>query len=272
MTIARINSSKPVSIFAARKMSLMDARVYWTPYASEKKLHEEKLKDEEQRFKRLKNWQTSFRGVGRVCDAWNLTEHELEDEACTAQAILEKNEKVVGLLGQTMPITSAYLDLGTFASEIKPYLDSTQTVEDITSWPLIRGLRLQVKAGILKHGHVLLDLPGLSDLLESRSDIAEKYYQQLSVSVIVTPAIRAVDEKTGMTLMSNHQELCMQLDNKYDKDSFCVSVSKMDELNCDSFYKEPRQAQQDCELRKTLEEIQSLTAAGEAMKKGPRCA
>jgi hypothetical protein len=79
--------------------------------------------------------------------------------------------------------------------------------------------------------------------------VAEDYYQNLSVTAIVTPAIRAVDEKTGVKLMGNYQELRMQLDGKYNKNNFCVAVSKIDDMDVDAFCKESAEARKDPRLQ-----------------------
>lgn len=89
--------------------------------------------------------------------------------------------------------------------------------------------------------------------------MAESYYQNLSVTAIVTPAIRAVDEKTGVKLMGTYQELRMQLDGKFNKDSFCVVVSKIDDMDCDAFCKGSREARQDKQLQVEAAEIKSLS-------------
>ena len=89
--------------------------------------------------------------------------------------------------------------------------------------------------------------------------MAERYYQNLSVTAIVAPAIRAVDEKTGVKLMGTYQELRMQLDGKYNKDSFCVVVSKIDDMDCDAFCKGSREARQDAPLQAEAVEIKSLS-------------
>ncbi len=89
--------------------------------------------------------------------------------------------------------------------------------------------------------------------------MAEKYYQNLAITAIVTPAIRAVDEKTGVNLMSNYQELRMQLDGKYNKDSFCVVVSKIDDMDCDAFCKGSKEARQDAKLQAEAGEIKSIS-------------
>ncbi|KAK4147453.1 uncharacterized protein C8A04DRAFT_24703 [Dichotomopilus funicola] len=81
----------------------------------------------------------------------------------------------------------------------------------------------------------MVDLPGLSDVVQSRADVATKFARKIDITVIVTPARRAIDEKTGVQLMSDYQTLRMQLEGKYHKKSFCVVVSQVDEIDCDIF-------------------------------------
>ena len=89
--------------------------------------------------------------------------------------------------------------------------------------------------------------------------MAERYYQNLAVTVIVSPAIRAVDEKTGVKLMSGYQELQMQLDGKYNKDGFCVVLSKIDDIDCEAFCKGFKEARQNAELQAEAAELKSIS-------------
>lgn len=198
------------------------------------------------------------KGVAKVCAVWGLDEAEIEDLDYTVESVLEKNDQIVNLLGKILVITSS--DADAFAAEVKPYLDSTPTPGGITAWPLIEQVKLYVKSDILKHGIVLVDLPGLSDTVESRSAIAENYSQNLSITAIVTPAIRAADEKTGLTLMESHQELRMQLDGKYHKDSFCVVVSKIDDIDVDAHCTQSKDAIGDTRLQACTDEIETTLA------------
>ncbi|KAL2019192.1 hypothetical protein VTK56DRAFT_9992 [Thermocarpiscus australiensis] len=187
--------------------------------------------------------------------AWSNCANEDMDH--TVESVLESNQHILNLLKETVNIYSS--DAEEFAAQVKPYLDATPTPEGIIAWPLISEVRLYVKSEILKHGLVLVDLPGLSDMVESRSAVAERYYQQLSVTTIVTPAIRAVDEKTGVKLMAKYQETRMQLDGKYHKDGFCVVISKVDDMDCDAFCKGSRDARQDAQLQADVAELMSIS-------------
>ncbi|KAK4241501.1 hypothetical protein C8A03DRAFT_30363 [Achaetomium macrosporum] len=223
-----------------------------------KELRVHEFENEDERFQAIEEITDIIsRGIHKICAIWDLDESEIEDAGYTVESILAKNEHIVKILGQNMTIFSS--DADQFAAEVKPYLDSTPTSQGITAWPLIKEVRIYVKAEILKHGIVLVDLQELSDMVEDRSAVAEGYYRNLSVTAIVTPAIRAVDEKAGVKLMSSHQELRMHLDGKCNKDSFCVVVTKIDDLNCDAFCKGTKEARQDAELQAEAGEIKSVS-------------
>lgn len=98
-------------------------------------------------------------------------------------------------------------------------------------WPLIDHVDIYLKADILNGGIVLVDLPGLSDIVESRAAVARRHFQNLSVTAIVTPCVRAADERTAVNLMTENQELNMRMDGKFDGHNFCVVLSKTDDID-----------------------------------------
>ncbi len=95
--------------------------------------------------------------------------------------------------------------------------------------------------------------------MESRAQVANKFSQKLEITVIVTPARRAIDEKTGVQLMSDYQTLSMQLDGRYHKKGFCVVVSQIDEIDCDVFLKGDARAKDDPGFNAAIQQIKSLT-------------
>lgn len=95
-------------------------------------------------------------------------------------------------------------------------------------WPLIKMVKLYVKADILKCGIVVVDLPGLSDVVGARARLAEEYYGKLAVTMVVTPIVRGADEMTGVGLMSRSQAVNLKMDGKFDDKSFCVVLTKAD--------------------------------------------
>jgi hypothetical protein len=194
-------------------------------------------------------------GLEKISAVWGLNEYSVE--GMSPDELLQSNPAVLKLLGTTQTICSGNAE--EFAERVKPFLDSSNTAQGFKAWPLITEVRLFVKSPVLKNGLVLVDLPGLSDAVESRAHVAELYRQKLEITAIVAPARRAIDEKTGVQLMNEYQTLRMQFDGKYYKKGFCVMVSQSDELDCDVFVKGHQLARQDKDLQHIIKEIDVLT-------------
>ncbi|KAL2135767.1 hypothetical protein VTI74DRAFT_6972 [Chaetomium olivicolor] len=183
-------------IFRKREDVIKELNALLSAVKDRKELREQEFENEDERCEAIEEVTDIIsRGISKICAVWGLDEGELEDTEHTVESVLGGKGHIEPLLGTEMTIYSA--DADDFANEVKPYLDSTPTPEGIIAWPLIEEVRIYVKAEILRHGIILVDLPGLSDMVEDRAAVAEGYYQNLSVTAIVTPAIRAVDEKDG---------------------------------------------------------------------------
>ncbi|KAK3349347.1 hypothetical protein B0T25DRAFT_569990 [Lasiosphaeria hispida] len=195
-------------------------------------------------------------GCKKVQAVWGLDQEDVVKRN-TAQSLLDSSTVVLHHLGTTKTICSS--NLGEFAEKIKPYLDSSVMNEGFAAWPLVTEAKLFIKVDFLEHGIVLVDLPGLSDAVESRAKVAEKFYQRLEVTTIVTPARRAIDGKTGVQLMDEYHTLRMELDGKYHKKRFCVVVSQIDKIDCDVFRKDSVTAKKDAGLQRDSRQIQALT-------------
>jgi len=164
---------------------------------------------------------------------WGFGIRELE--GLSTADLLKKGDPAEKLLGSKKTVYGP--DQKIFAREVKPYLDSTKkegkgvsgtTNKSMALWPLIDSVDLYVKSPILKGGLVLVDLPGLSDVVAGRAAVARKYYDKLAVAVVVTPCVRAADEYTGVELITSNQMINMRMDGKFDDRSFCVVLSKTD--------------------------------------------
>jgi hypothetical protein len=82
------------------------------------------------------------RGVTKMCAVWGLDESELEDMEHTVESVMANKEHIVELIGSTIKIDSD--DTDDFATEVKPYLDSTSTTDGIIAWPLIEEVHIYV--------------------------------------------------------------------------------------------------------------------------------
>ncbi|OIW24673.1 hypothetical protein CONLIGDRAFT_692138 [Coniochaeta ligniaria NRRL 30616] len=174
-----------------------------------------------------------------VSAVFGLDETELKAE--TTDSLLAKHPDVHNLLGQMIPVVGS--DVNEFSDRIKPYMDSVPAAHgpsgvEFAAWPLINEVKVFVRSPVLKNGIVLVDLPGLADNVESRASVAQNYFSKLSVTAIVAPIIRARNEQTAVNLMTENQQFCMQMDGKFHKKSFCVILSKMDDINVETYLKQ----------------------------------
>ncbi|SCO34021.1 uncharacterized protein FFNC_03580 [Fusarium fujikuroi] len=185
----------------------------------------------------------------KIRAVWGIEKRDLEIMASrcprlrsytdTVQSIMNGNKAALNMLEKgTLNVhrpTAKQL-----SALIKPYLDST-TVQVGSSvryavWPLVEGVHIYAKSDILKSGITLVDLPGCGDTTTSRSEVAQKFSSQLDVRMVVSPIIRATDEKQAQALMqSGFDEAQMRIRGKLDGNGFGVIISKMDEIKVDVY-------------------------------------
>lgn len=148
-------------------------------------------------------------------------------------------------------------------------MDTSRTPDFQIIWPLVQEVKVSVKASILKDGLELVDLPGASDTVTSRAKVAERYAGNMDMVLIVMPASRAADENTGVRLMTQYQEVGMQMAGKYHSRGFCAVVSKIDsDLYFDDYYNGFPEARKDAILQKVIKESKAHERKfGECRKK-----
>ncbi|KAK3349591.1 hypothetical protein B0T25DRAFT_458228 [Lasiosphaeria hispida] len=175
--------------------------------------------------------------ASKIQAVWGFSVKQLEKMNSSAE-LFAKSDPTAKFLSTTKSIHGANAEA--FARDIKPFLDSTYSemagssgaaTRNMAVWPLIDHVDIWIKSDLLKGGLVLVDLPGLSDAVEGRAAVARRYYQELAVAVIVTPSVRAADERTGVGLMDENQELTMRMNGKFNNRSFCVVLSKVDDID-----------------------------------------
>ncbi|CZS91694.1 uncharacterized protein RAG0_02208 [Rhynchosporium agropyri] len=165
----------------------------------------------------------------------------LDDLKKTSAQELLSNPEVSRLLDSKQDIFSA--DFQNFANSIKRYIEANkgdiETSLKISVWPLVKLVRIRTKAAILKPGIILVDLPGNQDTSAARNAIAEQHKKNLTMSVIVAPAVRASSDKGAYELLSSAERRTMQLDGLYKSDSLFFVVTKIDQLeDYDSYIKD----------------------------------
>jgi hypothetical protein len=208
----------------------------------------------------------------KVKAVWGLDEGNLAARASKcpkvlayrqmAQQILRMNYEAHRFLvkGSTTFSASSAEDLSDL---IKPFLDSSSEThggrKQFAAWPLVKGVHMYAKSDILKPGITLVDLPGCGDAVESRSEVAERFAHRLDVRMVVSPIIRATDEKQGQALMRNgFDEAQMRIRGRLDGHGFCVVISKMDDMKVDSYIAGCRDLSGNKEVVQKQKELENL--------------
>lgn len=198
--------------------------------------------------------------VDTVTEIWELDQDDLEN--LSTQELLETKSYGVEYLGTTRHISG--MDQDDFAEELSSYLKSSSednTGSELPLCPLIEKVTVYTKSPILKYGLRLRDLPGLCDTSESRSNVARNNSKDLDITMIVAPAIRATEEATAVSLIKGQQSIQMQMDGKFNRGSFCVVLSKIDDINSESYLKQLKAAKTNEIIQSKLRRRKELDAA-----------
>ncbi|TVY88490.1 Nuclear GTPase SLIP-GC [Lachnellula willkommii] len=121
---------------------------------------------------------------------------------------------VKDILGKQEHISDPTLD--GFAAKIKSFINSSSSKGEggnlFAQWPVVKVVRLLVKSDVLKHGIVLVDLPGSMDTNLACGAIAESYQQNLK----------------AQDLLGRATQRTLRLDDRFSSESLCFIVSKTD--------------------------------------------
>ncbi|PYH82208.1 hypothetical protein BO82DRAFT_432039 [Aspergillus uvarum CBS 121591] len=155
---------------------------------------------------------------------------------------LMNDKRVSDLLGRTIRIEENHSK--SFSEGLKAYIDSkgkkrsrpkstakktpaSQPSDDrgladqgIGLWPLVRVVRVFVKAEALSTGAVLVDLPGVFDSNAARVAVADEYMKRCSAHWIVAPINRAVDDKVAHDLLGKNFQTQMHMDGAFNDITF----------------------------------------------------
>lgn len=168
----------------------------------------------------------------------NLSKEQFAN--ATVEELMDDPE-VRGVLGTTVYIEEAHADA--FYHRLQHYVDSkekftsssmikkTDTGEKtpMEFWPLIKVVRVYVKADALSTGAVLVDLPGTQDSNAARGAVAADYMKRCTNLWIVAPINRAVDNKVAKSLLGSDFKRQLKYDCKYGSVTFICS--KSDEIS-----------------------------------------
>ncbi|KAB8215397.1 hypothetical protein BDV33DRAFT_208397 [Aspergillus novoparasiticus] len=162
---------------------------------------------------------------------------EVENITNTSVEKLLEDPNVLSLLGSTLIFEEN--NPRVFSRQLKSYIDSkgkrrgsknaSQRGSEIGLWPLIRVVRIYVKAKALSTGVVLVDLPGVFDSNAARVAVAEDYMKRCSAHWVVSPINRAVDDKVAHDLLGQNFKMQMHMDCAFNNITFVCT--KTDDIS-----------------------------------------
>ena len=202
---------------------------------------------------------------------------------CTVESLMAE-QAVLAVLGTTKKITTA--SPNACYQQLQKYVDSKEKVSskdkdkqkktfDMEYWPLIKVVKIYVKAPALSTGAVIVDLPGVHDSNAARAAVAQGYMKQCTGLWIVAPINRAVDDKAAKTLLGESFKRQLKYDGGFSSVTFICS--KTDDISIteaidtlelndevEGLYEQQRQFEKDIESGK--EQIEDLREAQEVYR------
>jgi hypothetical protein len=160
---------------------------------------------------------------------------------CTVESLMSE-KSVLAVLGTTKRINTRYPH--SFYQQLQGYVDSKEKVAkkgkdkdkdkpkkkfDMEYWPLIKVVKIYVKALALSTGAVIVDLPGVQDSNAARAAVAQGYMKQCTGLWIVAPINRAVDDKAAKTLLGESFKRQPKYDGGFSSVTFICS--KTDDIS-----------------------------------------
>ncbi|KAF7882330.1 uncharacterized protein EAF02_005693 [Botrytis sinoallii] len=143
----------------------------------------------------------------------------------TSQELFDQIDGVSNILDCQLEI--AERKAKPFSREIDKYIDSNNKQNPQMGCPS----GLWCVAEILRHGLVLVDLPGLGDSNTGRTQVAETYAKKLTYLWIVADIVRAIDDQVAKDLMGKSFRRQLLMDGKYDDKYVTFIMTKTDIIN-----------------------------------------
>jgi GTP-binding protein EngB required for normal cell division len=151
-----------------------------------------------------------------------------------------------------------------FSALINAYIDSSNRNGGGQGayWPLVRLVKVFIKAPLLRNGLVLVDLPGLGDSNAGRANVAEKFIQNLHHIWVVADIVRAIDDSVAKELLGRSFKRQLLMEGRYDDDFVTFIMTKTDQINSMEVIRS-LQGQDKALNEKLEEEIEQREALGE---------
>ncbi|KAH3977063.1 hypothetical protein HBI56_016220 [Parastagonospora nodorum] len=199
---------------------------------------------------------------------------------CTVESLMSERS-VLAILGTTNKINSACPN--SFYQQLQRYVDSKEKVTkkgktkgsdkpkksfEMEYWPLVKVVKIYVKAPALSTGAVIVDLPGVHDSNPARAAVAQGYMKQCTGLWIVAPINRAVDDKAAKTLLGESFKRQLKYDgglssvtficSKTDDISITEAVDSLElEDEVEELYNQQRNLEKDIErVKEDIDELQ----------------
>lgn len=144
----------------------------------------------------------------------------------------EELRKVRGLsqiLGKTAEIRERTAKA--FSQAINGIIGGTDEGDQAAYWPLIRVVKVSLRAPILQNGLVLVDLPGQGDFNAARAHVADSYMRKLNHIWIGAKIQRAVDESVARNLLGSNFKRQLLMEDKYDDRFLSVIATHTDDID-----------------------------------------
>ncbi|KAK9844653.1 hypothetical protein WJX74_005184 [Apatococcus lobatus] len=173
----------------------------------------------------------------------------------------QARNRITALMGRTLPIHKA--TAGDFRKRMAEFVDSNNKLNDVQSWAVVKSCKISHNWPVLASGAVLVDLPGTQDSNVARGSVAENYLKQCNAIWIVSPIIRAVNDRAAKDLLSKSFRTQMLMDGQYGAITFVAT--KTDDISASEIINSLATASRDgvdvvCELanepREDVEKIQ----------------
>ncbi|ESZ90745.1 hypothetical protein SBOR_8879 [Sclerotinia borealis F-4128] len=166
----------------------------------------------------------------------NMTKEMIEGSSVEEMLAHDEVQRV---LGTTKAVEKSNPEF--FYRELQRYVDSKEKStgekgkkadkekRTMEFWPLIKVVRIFVKADALSTGAVIVDLPGVHDSNAARAAVAAGYMKQCTGLWVCAPINRAVDDKAAKSLLGESFKRQLKYDGQFSRITFICS--KTDDIS-----------------------------------------
>jgi hypothetical protein len=144
---------------------------------------------------------------------------------------LQEAQDLSGILGKTRHCHET--KARPFLQSVNKFIDSknsTKADDQAAFWPLVKVVKLYLKAPILENGLALVDLPGLGDSNSGRTNVTDNYIQNLQHIWVCADIVRAIDDSIAKDLLGKGFKSQLLRSGKYNPDFVSFIMTKTDQV------------------------------------------